>query len=203
MKRFAYILLAILILAIMPTPVNADPLPPRHLTFELWQTDYDTVYDRVPIDVVVTCQSANRPAPHTWELVTAPVVNLNGIWYVSILSSHDTMLWCQGEGITYAPMLIEDHDQGLPGSGDRLVLIMDRVQTIEIGRDKMGLWEPLGVEACGSVSGSGDAFCTELPIASEVFGYGDGGPRTWWGTNMPGWVERWGVTSWRYNGPVR
>ena len=203
LHRFAYAVLLILVLAIIPTPVNADLLPPRHLTFELWQTDYDTVYDRVPIDVVVTCQSAKRPAPHTWELIPAPVVQLSGIWYVSILSTHDDMLWCQGDGIMYAPELIEYHDPGMPGSDDRLVLIMDRVQTIEIGRDKLGLWEPLGVEACGPVSGSGDTFCTNLPIASETFGFGDGGPRVWWGVNVPAWVAAWSVTTWQYNGPVR
>ena len=202
LHRFAYILLLILVLAIIPSPLNAEPLP-RHMTFELWQTDYDTVYARVPIDVVVTCQSAKRPAPNTWQLVPAPVVNLNGIWYVSILSTHDAMLWCQGV-VGYAPMLIEDHDPGLPGSGDRLVLEIAHYQTImDLNRDKLGLWQPLGVEACGIVSGSSDTFCTGLPITSEVFGYGDGGQRTWWGVNVPGWVTRWGVTGWRYNGPSR
>ena len=205
LHRFAYATLLILVLAIMPTPLRADPLPPRHMTFELFERTMTG--EVIPIGEEsaedIACTTYKRTSPTSWQGVPAPVVYLNGRWYVSILSSYDDMLYCTSGITDYAPAWIEDHDPGLPGSGDVLIMDMALVRTFELNKDKLGLWQPIAVEACGLVPHTIEQFCTVLPILSEVFGYGDGGPRAAWLVNVPGWVARWAVTSWRYNGPVR
>ena len=196
------LLIAKLLLLYIPAqPAIASPLPPRHMTFAL---HVRTLADNVipaPDHLAqgMNCATYGRISPIAWQGVNAPVVNLNGIWYVSILSTHDDMLYCIG----FAPTWIEDHDPGLPNDGSILIVDMVNVQTIELNRDKLGLWQPIAIEACGLVPGTIEQFCTELPVNSEAFGWGDGGPRVWGGVNVPGWVTWWGVTGWRYNGPVR
>ena len=197
------LIVKVLLIYIPPAPVIAAPLP-RHMTFELHVRTLDNQTMPMPdyLAIETECTTYGRISPTAWAGTDAPVVKLSGIWYVSILSTHDDMLYCASGVVDYAPTWIEDHDPGLPGSGDMLIIDMANVQTIELNRDKLGLWEPIAVEACGLVLGTIEQFCTELPIASEVFRWGDGGTRVWWGVNVPSWVSYWSV-SWRYNGQVR
>ena len=177
--RFAYVLLAILILAIMPASVKAEPLPPRHLTFHLLARTMTG--EVIPIGeeaaADIECTSYKRTSPTSWQGSPAPVVYLWERWNVSILSTHDDMLYCSSGIVDFAPTWIEDHDPGLPGSNDMLIMNIVSGHVEEINREKSGASRPLGVNGCGIVPGTREPFCTSLLVNSDVFGVGDGGPR--------------------------